>query len=191
MPEPFPASKLLAALGRALDRARLGYVVIGGQAILRYGRARLTDDVDVTLLLPPYTPRPLVDLLPTLGLTPKFPEALQRVRMSALLPCLHPPSALGVDFALADSDYERLVVRRAEVEVIDGVPVRFASAEDLLIQKTLAARDVDRGDVRWLLSRQDRLDLAYVRDWLHQFEALYERPLVDEFDAVARSVPRV
>ncbi len=40
---------LLARLGRALERARIPYMVIGGQAVLLHGEPRLTRDIDVTL----------------------------------------------------------------------------------------------------------------------------------------------
>ncbi len=40
---------LLAKLARALDAARIPYMVIGGQAVLLHGEPRLTRDIDVTV----------------------------------------------------------------------------------------------------------------------------------------------
>ena len=40
---------LIERLARALERAGLPYMVIGGQAVLLYGEPRVTKDVDITL----------------------------------------------------------------------------------------------------------------------------------------------
>lgn len=41
--------KLLARLAKHLQRGEILFMVIGGQAVLRYGEPRLTKDIDVTL----------------------------------------------------------------------------------------------------------------------------------------------
>ena len=41
--------KLLTKIANELERLRLPYMVIGGQAILLYGELRLTKDIDITL----------------------------------------------------------------------------------------------------------------------------------------------
>jgi len=42
-------ARLLEKIAITLESARIRYMVIGGQAVLRYGEARLTKDVDITL----------------------------------------------------------------------------------------------------------------------------------------------
>jgi hypothetical protein len=39
---------LLKLIARALDSYHIPYMLIGGQAVLLYGEARLTADVDIT-----------------------------------------------------------------------------------------------------------------------------------------------
>ena len=41
--------KLLERVARALDKATLPYMIIGGQAVLFYREPRLTKDIDITL----------------------------------------------------------------------------------------------------------------------------------------------
>ena len=41
--------KLLKRLTHRLDRQNIPYMIIGGQAVLLYGRPRLTRDIDITL----------------------------------------------------------------------------------------------------------------------------------------------
>jgi len=41
--------KLIKKTARHLDRQKIPYMIIGGQAVLLYGRPRLTRDIDITL----------------------------------------------------------------------------------------------------------------------------------------------
>lgn len=41
--------RLLERLAGSLDRHKIPYMVIGGQAVLVYGEPRLTRDIDVTV----------------------------------------------------------------------------------------------------------------------------------------------
>ncbi|WP_457654389.1 hypothetical protein [Rhodocaloribacter sp.] len=88
--------RLLEKLAKALDKAQLLYVIIGGQAVLLYGEPRLTKDIDITLgaavdrldvvlrvakqvgLTPLVDPRPFVDqtmVLPFDSLKRVYPSA--------------------------------------------------------------------------------------------------------------------
>ena len=46
-------AELSARLTRALQGARLPFMVIGGQAVLLHGEPRLTHDIDVTVAVGP------------------------------------------------------------------------------------------------------------------------------------------
>ena len=41
--------RLLRKIAESFDRHRIPYMVIDGQAVLQYGRPRLTEDIDITL----------------------------------------------------------------------------------------------------------------------------------------------
>jgi len=41
--------KLIKKTARQLDQQKIPYMIIGGQAVLLYGRPRLTRDIDITL----------------------------------------------------------------------------------------------------------------------------------------------
>ena len=41
--------KLLEKIARGLDKRKIPYMVIGGNAVLIYGEPRLTQDIDITL----------------------------------------------------------------------------------------------------------------------------------------------
>ncbi len=46
-------TNLLEKIAQALDKHKISYMVVGGQAVLLYGEPRLTRDIDITLGLGP------------------------------------------------------------------------------------------------------------------------------------------
>lgn len=61
--------------------------------------------------------------------------------------------------------------------MIEGVPIRICTAEDLIVHKAIANRDQDWIDIEGVLIRQRaRLDQAYILNWLRQFAEALETP---------------
>ena len=48
-----PAAEAVAAVARALRRQGVGWYLLGAQAVIYWGRPRLSADVDVTVSVPP------------------------------------------------------------------------------------------------------------------------------------------
>ena len=152
---------LLARLARALDAAGLPYMVIGGQAVLLYGAPRLTQDVDVTLGVDPSRLADVLGVVDSLGLTPLV-EPYPFVEETLVLPCEDAATGLRVDLVFSYLGYERGAIERARPVRVGDVPVRFTTAEDLLVQKLVAGRARDLEDVRGVLVRQPDVDLGTV-----------------------------
>lgn len=70
-PPDFP--RLLSGLSLELQDEGIGFMLIGGQAVLLHGRPRLTEDVDVTLAAGPEALPRVLDVCRRLGLEP-LPE---------------------------------------------------------------------------------------------------------------------
>jgi len=171
---------ILRRLAEAFDEAGIAYMVMGGQAVLLYGEPRLTQDVDVTLGV---TPGRLPDVLGALvpaGFRPLVDADF--VAETLVLPCEDEASGVRVDVVFSYSSYEQEALQRTRRVVIDGVGVRFASVEDLLIQKVVAGRPRDLEDVRSVLLKHPALDTAYVRRWLDGFAEALDAPFRDLFD---------
>ena len=160
---------LLARLARGLDAAGVGYMVIGGQAVLLYGEPRLTRDVDLTLGVSPSQLDNVLRVTDGLGLRPLV-DPHPFVAETLVLPCDEPESGIRVDIVFSLPGYERVAIERARAVEVGGVSVRFASPEDLTVQKLIAGRPRDLDDVRGVLVRQPDLDLGYVRRWLSEFD---------------------
>ena len=59
-----------------------------------------------------------------------------------------------MDFIFSTTPYERQAIARAEPVVLAGVPVPFATAEDLLIHKLFAGRPRDLEDAAGVVRRK-------------------------------------
>ena len=179
--------RLLELLARTFDRAALPYMIIGGQAVLVYGEPRLTRDVDVTLGVDVDRLEDVLGCVRTMGLRPLVdPERFTRETM--VLPCEDPTTGIRVDLVFSFSPYEQVALSRVRAVRVGDTDVKFASPEDLVVHKLVAGRPRDLEDVAGVLGKMPDLDLTYVRDWLGQFEAMLERPLLATFERLALAV---
>jgi hypothetical protein len=67
-----------------------------------------------------------------------------------------------IDIITAKTDYQRLVIERATIEL--GEKVRVATPEDLIVLKLIANRPTDHVDT-FLLGRDNPIDWEYVEHW--------------------------
>ncbi|MGQ0653607.1 MAG: DUF6036 family nucleotidyltransferase [Betaproteobacteria bacterium] len=166
-----PLAEALAALGRALEGLGARWYLFGAQAALLYGAARLTADVDVTVMLGTRQNDELVRALEDAGFRLRIADARRFVAKTRVLPFLDPRSGMPIDVVLAGPGLEEVFLRRRRRRRIDGVPVFVASAEDVVVMKVLAGRGKDEDDVLAILAAQSRLDLRHVRKTLVALEA--------------------
>ena len=182
---------LLAKLARVLDGARIPYMVIGGQAVLVHGEPRLTRDIDITLGVDATELQKVLIAATAASLTPSVSDPEAFVRTTNVLPLSDSPTGLRVDLIFSFTPYESEAIRRAIAVTFDGVPVRFASAEDLIIHKLVAGRPRDIEDVAGILARKPSLDDLYLDGWLASFHEIVNRDLVSIFAALKKaSLPR-
>ncbi len=156
-------------------------MLIGGQAVLLHGRPRLTEDIDVTLGAGPAKLPTLRTACDALGLEilPHDPEAF--VRETYVLPTRDRPSGIRVDFIFSTTPYEQQAIARAIPVTLAGVPVPFATAEDLLIHKLFAGRATDWEDALSIVRRKgSELDWTYLERWAAEFARVPGRERMPE-----------
>ena len=164
-----------------LESLELNYAVIGGIALQFWGEPRFTHDLDITV----------EDRLELSELVQRVTERFgsrvsdpyKFVRDTRML-LLH-VEGVDVDVALALRGYEDSLFERVrEIEIEPGKRLRIASAEDLIIHKSLAGRPQDLHDIEGVIIRQgEQLDARYIRSWLRRFaEALDESEILDRFE---------
>jgi hypothetical protein len=162
--------KLIRRIAEKLDEGRIPYMIIGGQAVLLYGRPRLTRDIDITLGIDVDRFSQVADVCTRLKFQPLPEKPSDFVRETNVFPTEDPESRIRVDFVFSFSEYERQAIERAEPVPMNGYPVRFASREDIIIHKIVAGRAIDMEDIKSILAKnRDAIHLEYVRHWLSQF----------------------
>jgi hypothetical protein len=181
---------LLEQIARGLDTRGIPYMLIGGQAVLLYGEARLTRDVDVSLGVGPEKLPSILEWVREAGWKVLVDAPADFVARSLVLPCMEPASTIRVDLIFTYTPFERDAVQRARVVTVGKTPVRFASAEDLIIHKIVAGRLRDLEDVRSILLKNPGLDAEYIRRWLRELEQGAEESFLDRFEDLKKSAKR-
>jgi len=92
--------QLIKKIAVALDKEKIPYMLIGGQAVLVYGTPRLTRDIDVTLGVDTDQFLPLQRVCQKLGLKILPPNAEDFAVQTKVLPAEELKSRIRVDFIL-------------------------------------------------------------------------------------------
>lgn len=162
----------IRAVIRFLDDRHYRYALIGGIALAQWGVVRATYDADLKVLVPDFDYAAVRQAIRS-----AFPEpARQELPHNPLIVAITVEDII-VDLLLALPGYEELIIERAVLRDLGGWQAWISTAEDLIIQKVVASRDKDWLDVEALLiERRDKLDEAYIEDWLRQFTEVLDNP---------------
>lgn len=166
---------LLAAL---LDRLRIPYMVIGGLANAVWGQPRATLDIDATVWVRDADiPAAVAELAATFRVLVESPvEFIGRTRV---LP-LESEAGVRIDVIFGLLPFEEEAIGRAVLVPVAGSPVRFCTAEDLILHKIVSERPQDRSDVRGIVRRRlPSLDLGYLEPRIGELARLLDRPDID------------
>lgn len=171
MSEP-AAAELLRSLVPVLTQFGGRWYVFGAQAVLVWGRPRLTGDVDVTMFLEPEDPRGFVTAMRAAGFELRVRDIDEFVTRTRVFPFTHVVSGLALDAVLGGPGFEEEFARTARHVDIGGLVVPVIAPEELIVTKILAGRSKDLEDVRGILRAQrGALDLGRIRDLIAELEA--------------------
>ena len=170
------ATDLLRALGPVVGKFGGRWYVFEAQAVLVWGRPRLTGDVDVTVFLDPEEPEAFVAAMAQAGFDLRVPNLRDFVARTRVFPFTHVASGLALDAVLGGPGLEEEFLRTARQVDVGGLVVPVIAPEAFIVTKLLAGRPKDIDDVRGILAAQrDALDLARVRELLHALEAAIDQ----------------
>lgn len=161
-----------------LSARGIPYAIIGGVAVQRWGRPRLTRDVDLTILLRPGGEEAALREI-IAAFQARIEDAVAFALEYRVLP-VEVPGGSEADLSLGLPGYEEHVIARAVgYDLGEGREVRLCSAEDLIVHKALAGRPQDVLDLEGIVARQGvALDIVYVRQWLEELARLSDDPEV-------------
>jgi hypothetical protein len=172
-----------------LDSWNWQFCIIGGIALLRWGAARFTRDVDLALLTGFGREDDFILPLLDAGYRGRVEDAGGFARRYRVL-LVSAPNGVPVDISLAALPFEEQAVQRATpFEFAPGCSLRTCSAEDLMVLKLFAFRPQDLVDVESVAARRGKsLDWVYVRENLGPLaEAKENRAIMDTLFRLRRS----
>ena len=184
--------EVLAALGTCFDSVGVRWYLFGAQAAIFHGVARLTADVDVTVLPELHSTGRLASVMEANGFRLRVTATDDFVARTRVLPFVHSATRLPVDVVLAGPGIEEQFLDRAEFHVLEGVRVPIATVEDLVTMKILAGRPKDLDDAKGMLrARSEEIDLDHVRRMLQLLEeALSQSDLIPQLEQLIRREKR-
>ena len=166
--------RALIDLQTRLEEAGIPSAAIGGLALGAWGKARLTRDADLKILLRRDERQRLLKLLEadyrSLNADPD-----EMLRRNGIVFVLNSEGA-RIDIMLEDTEFDAQIIARAQlVEIMPGRQVRVCSPEDLIVLKMLASRPQDWVDVETVIRKQaENLDEGHILKSFRLFEQLID-----------------
>lgn len=181
---------LIQRVADALEDAGISYMLVGGQAAILYGRARVTQDIDMTLGVAVDRFDDVERIAKKLRLKPVELSVSPRqfAEQTYLYPCFDSASGMRIDFMFSLFPFERQAIAAAKKKKIAGASIRLVRVEDLVVMKAVAGRPRDVEDITSLLAKHPKLDLAHVRHWLREHSRMLDEPILEQFDRLRTSI---
>lgn len=140
---------------RLLSAHDVRYVVVGGEAVIHYGYARLTGDIDLFYDASKDNAQKLFAALREFwrGTVPGITDLSELMELGTIIQFGVPPNRIdllnridGVSFAECWTNHTKVNLPTPEGDV----PVRYIGLAELIRNKTASAREKDLDDLRFL-----------------------------------------
>jgi hypothetical protein len=157
---------MIKSLDSALEHLRIPYVIIGGIAASVLGRPRTTMDADVVILISKRRLRTFLNILKSNGFRiPPSREDKILEKLKRLLPVkISFKQRFSTDIRIASYSLDKSAIERALRIELFGKELPVASPEDIILYKIVRFSDLDKADMKAILSRfRGKLDLSYIR----------------------------
>lgn len=168
----------LEQLRKFLERRKWRHCLIGGLAANQWGEPRFTQDIDVVVFSGIGDEAAFVDgLLEVFAPRPGVRDAREFALQNRVL-LLTSAAGVPIDISLGALEFEdQMMTRAAAMTVIEGQQFRVASAEDIIVMKTIAGRPQDWQDITGIIVKQNaKLDWDYIDSNLSPLLELMESP---------------
>lgn len=180
--------KLLIRIAKVFDESKIPYMIYGGQAAIFHGEFRTTKDIDLTLGVDISELEKIKKCLTDINLKILVKDPEDFVRHSWVLPLKDNETGIRVDISFSFSPYERQAIDQAINYKIEDTNVRYCKAEDLIIHKIFAGRELDFIDVRKVLIKNKDIDKKYITKWLKLFEETTGENYIERFEKIIASI---
>lgn len=171
-----PPEATLSALVNWLRSEEVPGLIIGGIAASLLGRPRLTQDVDVLVLLEERHWERFLNAGARFGFLPRIGDALVFAHRSRVILVNHKPSGVDVDISLAGLPFEEESIAQVSWTKVGKLTLPLPTPENLIIMKAVAHRPQDMADIKALLDANPKINLRRVRRWVKEFSSALDAP---------------
>ncbi len=171
-----PLLPALRALCELLKKSRKQGMIIGGVASSLLGQARLTIDIDATVMIDDEDVDRFLTQASTEGLSPRVRHSAEFMRRSAMLLLKHDATGIPIDINQGRIPFESLAVARAKIKRRGGISIPVPTPEDLIVMKAIAHRPKDLEDIRGIVESQPKLDIAYIQRHVQELGHALDMP---------------
>ena len=177
--------EVLKRIAKKFNEEKIPYLVIGGQALLIYGEPRFTRDIDIIVGILPKDLDKILELTKEIDLEPLTKDVRKFVEETYVLPLEDSKTKIRVDLIFSFSTFESMAIARGVNKEIEGVIIKFASIEDLIIFKMFSGRGRDVDDVKSLVRLNRKIDIDYIIKWLKEFDRELGTDMEDKFKLIS------
>jgi Nucleotidyl transferase of unknown function (DUF2204) len=145
--------------------------------VIAAGVPRQTIDIDATVLGREVEIDGMISAFARYEIVPRISDFREFARDHNVLLLEHAPSAVTIEVSFAWFPFEEEALSRAIETEVEGLSLRVARPEDLIIYKAAAWRDRDRSDIeRLLVLHLGEIDLARVRGLIEEIGSALDDP---------------
>ena len=129
-----------------LDAEKVEYLLVGGYAVGAHGFVRGTGDLDIWVAISEQNALSLVRVLRRFGFSKTAVDEAFFLKAHQIVTMGHPPLRIDLMTSVSGVEFSE-AYQKHEVKVMDGVPVRVISRDDLMRNKRAAGRPKDANDI--------------------------------------------
>jgi len=166
--------KALRDIASFLDTNDIPYMVVGGLANAQWGHPRATLDIDITIWVSDFNAENVLSTFQSSYIV-LVEHPLQFILETRVLP-IKTRENHRIDIIFGALPFEHSAIERAVIVEVNDTPVRFCSAEDLILMKIISERTKDAEDVQGIIRYQkESLDYGYLEPRIAELASLLER----------------
>lgn len=168
-PPSWTVQDIVISFSKFLTEEGVPFCIIGGFSLGFYDLGRVTKDIDFKVS---FEAGRWPELQKMLKSDPRISNFRAHYTSEPDIPDLLRFEWKGypIDLLVANSDYQKEVIRRKRTFSFFGHSLYVASPEDLIILKLIADRSQDRTDIELLFKNISDLNQAYIRQWCKVWE---------------------
>ena len=147
-----------------MNKTKINYMIIGGLAVIKWGRPRLTQDIDIIIQIKDAQIEFFAETLTSERFEVEAAEIRQAFREKSYVSIFFPDDILRIDIKGLYSRLDHRSFSNRKKTIIFGVETWIETPEDLIIAKLVYNSYQDLEDAASVMLRQcDKIDFDYLK----------------------------